>query len=129
VLNVQAISKLSLCNKQWFQWFISLMFSCAFLEKNFLVTTLMFVIINLVITLWVKKLIFSLIEFPLRLLVLFSNIMSLSLLSLHEYVNTIRIRIIIAFCYDCYIVLMSIVLITIMTPYGLQLSLQRLFES
>jgi hypothetical protein len=43
------------------------------------------------------KLIFSLIEFPLRLLVLFSNIMSLFLLSLYEYVNTIRMRIIIAF--------------------------------
>jgi hypothetical protein len=61
-------------------------------------------------------LIFSLIEFSLKLLVLFSNIMSLFLPSLHEYVNTIRIRIIITFCYDCYIILMSIVLMTIMTP-------------
>jgi hypothetical protein len=55
------------------------------------------VIINLVITLWMTKLIFSLIELPLRSLVLFSNIMSLFLLPLHEYVNTIRMRIIIAF--------------------------------
>jgi hypothetical protein len=30
-------------------------------------------------------------------------------------VNTIRIRIIVVFCYDCYIVLMSIMLITITT--------------
>ncbi len=55
------------------------------------------VIMNLVITLWMTKLIFSLIEFPLRLFILFSNIISFILLSLCEYVNTIRIRIIIVF--------------------------------
>jgi hypothetical protein len=43
------------------------------------------------------KLIFGLIEFSLRLLILFFNIMSFILLSLHEYVNIIRIRTIIAF--------------------------------
>jgi hypothetical protein len=74
-----------------------LCFSCAFLEKDFLVKTLMSVIMNFVHHIVNDKLVFSLIEFPLRLLVLFSNIMSLSLLSLHEHVNTIRIRIIIVF--------------------------------
>jgi hypothetical protein len=115
-INVQTIKILSLCNKQWLQWFISLVFSCAFLEKDFLVKTLMPVIMNFGHHFVNDTLIFSLFEFSLRLLVLFSNIVSLSLTSLHEYVNTIRIRIIIAFCYDCYIVLMSIVFITIMTP-------------
>jgi hypothetical protein len=72
-----------------------LCFSCVFLEKDFLVKTLMSVIMNFGHHIVNDKLVFSLIEFPLRLLLLFFNIMSLSLLSLHEHVNTIRIRIII----------------------------------
>jgi hypothetical protein len=74
-----------------------LCFLCAFLEKDFLVKTLMSVIMNFGHHIVNDKLVFNLIEFSLRLLILFFNIMSLSLLSLHEHVNTIRIRIIIVF--------------------------------
>jgi hypothetical protein len=66
-------------------------------ENDFLVKTHMSVIMNFGHHIVNDKLIFNLIEFPLRLLILFSNIMSSFLLSLHEYVNTIRMRIIIAF--------------------------------
>jgi hypothetical protein len=71
------------------------MFSYSFLEKDFLVKTLMSVIMNFGYHIVNDKLIFSLFEFSLRLLVLFSNIMNLYLPSLQEYMNTIRIRIII----------------------------------
>jgi hypothetical protein len=66
VLNVQSIKGLSLCNKQWLQWFISLVFSCAFLEKDFLVKTLMSVIMNFGHHIVNDKLIFNLFEFSLR---------------------------------------------------------------
>jgi hypothetical protein len=54
--------------------------------------------------------IFCLIEFLLRLLVLFSYIISFILLSLNVYNKNHH-----HFCYDFYIVLMSIMLVTIMT--------------
>jgi hypothetical protein len=66
-------------------------------ENDFLVKTHMSAIMNFGHHIVNDKLIFNLIEFSLRLLILFSNIMSSFLLSLHEYVNTIRMRIIIAF--------------------------------
>jgi hypothetical protein len=50
------------------------------------------------------------------LLVLFSDIITFILLSLHEYVNIIKNKNHHHICYDYYYVLMSIMFVTIMTP-------------